>query len=77
MSVPRLIMLNTLKQKIWWFAIVLAGVSQHGAFGPGATALIGATVLKAIAHAIWLSLPQLWRDRRPHELASGNVQCDR
>jgi hypothetical protein len=58
MSFPRLVMLKTLKQKIWWFAIILAGVSQHGALGLGAAVLIVATFLKAIAH-VWRSLPRL------------------
>jgi hypothetical protein len=29
-----LVMLKALKQKIWWLATTLAGVSQHGAVGP-------------------------------------------
>jgi hypothetical protein len=68
-------MLKALKQKIWWLAIALAGVSQHGAVGAGAAAgaLIVATFLKAIAHGIWLSLPQQWRDRHCHELASNRA----
>lgn len=71
-------MLKALKQKIWWLAITLAGISQHGTAGAGAAALIVATLLKAIAHAIWLSLPQLWRERHCHELASNRagIQID-
>ena len=69
-------MLKTLKQKIWWFAIIVAGVSQHGAWGPGATVLIVATFLKAIAY-VWRSLPQLWRDRHRHQLPSSNTLYDR
>jgi hypothetical protein len=56
-------MLNTLKQNSWWLAITLAGVYQQGALAPGAAVIVIATLLKAIVHAIWLSLPQLWRDR--------------
>jgi hypothetical protein len=56
-------MLNTLKQNSWWLAITLAGVYQQGAAAPGAAAIVIATLLSAIAHAIWLSLPQLWRDQ--------------
>ncbi|MGA2054076.1 MAG: hypothetical protein ABSG88_02085 [Bradyrhizobium sp.] len=56
-------MLNTLKQNSWWLAITLAGAYQQGALVPGAAAIVIATLLKAIAHAIWLSLPQRWRDQ--------------
>jgi len=62
-------MLNTLKRNSWWLAISLAGVSQHGAVGPGAAAIVIAALLKATAHATWLSLPQLWRGRLRDELA--------
>jgi hypothetical protein len=57
-------MLKVLKQKIWWFAISLAGASQHGAAGAGAAALVAVPLLGAIAHSIWLSFRQLWRDRQ-------------
>jgi hypothetical protein len=67
-------MLKALEQKIWWLAITLAGVSQHSTMGAGAAALIVAMLLKAIAHATWLSLPQLWRDQHRHELASSRAR---
>jgi hypothetical protein len=54
---------NTLKQNSWWLAITLARVYQQGAVAPGGAAIVIATLLKAIAHAIWLSSPQLWRDQ--------------
>jgi hypothetical protein len=63
-------MLNTLRQNSWWLAIALADVSQQGAVGGGAAALVIAALLNAIAHTIWLSLPQLWRDRLCDQLAS-------
>jgi hypothetical protein len=67
-------MLKALTQKSWWLAITWGGVSQPGAVGPGAAALVIATLLTAIAHAIWLLLPQLWRDRHCHELASSQAK---
>jgi hypothetical protein len=56
-------MLNTLKQNSWWLAITLAGVYQQGAVAPDAAVIVIATLLKVIAHAIWLSLTQFWRDQ--------------
>jgi len=56
-------MLNTLKQNSWWLATTLAGVYQQGAVAPGAAAIVIATLLKAIAHTIWLSSPRQWRDQ--------------
>jgi hypothetical protein len=55
--------LNTLKQNSWWLAVTLAGFYQQGAVVPGAAVIVIATLFKAIAHAIWPSLPQLWRDQ--------------
>ena len=62
-------MLNTLKQNGWWLAITLDGVYQQGTSAPGAAVIVIATLLKAIAHAIWLSSPQLWRDWLCDQLA--------
>ena len=56
-------MLNTLKQNSWWLAIYLADVYQQSAEAPGAAVIVTATLLKAIACAVWLSLPPPWRDR--------------
>jgi hypothetical protein len=70
---PRLVMLNTLKQNSWWLAITLAGVSEQGAVAPGATAIVIAALLKAIAHAIWLSLPRLRRDRLCDQLSRARL----
>jgi len=67
-------MLNALKQNSWWLAMSLAGVSQQGAVGPCAAAIVITTLLKAIAHAIWFSLPQLWRDRLCDEFASSRAK---
>ena len=68
-------MLKASKQKIWWFAISLADVSQRGSveIWARAAAFIVATLLK-VAHAIWLSWPLLSRDRRRHELASSRAR---
>ena len=63
-------MLNTLRQSSWWLVVTLVGVSAQGAAGPSATAMVIAGLLKAIAHAIWLSLPQLWRGQFCDQLAS-------
>jgi hypothetical protein len=71
-------MLQDLKHKVCWVAIILAGLSQPGPTGSGAAALFVAAVLNAAARAIWLSLlqsslpqptlPGSWRDRHRHEL---------
>jgi len=63
-------MLNALKQNSWWLVMSLAGVSQQGALGPCAAAFVIITLLKAIARAICLSLPQLWRNWLCDQLAS-------
>jgi len=57
------VVLNTLKQNSWWLAITLTGACQQGSVVPSAAVIIVATLFKAIAHAIWCSLPQLWRDQ--------------
>jgi hypothetical protein len=67
-------MMNVLKQKIWWLATVSAGASQHGEVGASAVAVIAAILLKAIALAVWLSLPQLWRKWLRDELASSRTR---
>jgi hypothetical protein len=71
---PRVVMMKVLKQKIWWLAIVSAGASQHGEVGASAVAVIAAILLKTIAHAIWLTLPQLWRKWLRDELASSRTR---
>jgi hypothetical protein len=68
-------MLNTLKQSGWWLAVTLAGVSQDGATAASVGALIVGVLLKA-ARAVWLSLPQLSRDRHRHELASSRARIE-
>jgi hypothetical protein len=73
-SFPRVIMMKVLKQKIWWLAIVSAAASQRGEIGASAIAVIATILLKAIAHAIWLSLPQLWRKWLRDELASSRAK---
>jgi hypothetical protein len=67
-------MLKASKQKIWWFAISLADISQRGSVEvwARAAALIVATLLKVV-HAIWLSWP-LSRDRHRHERASSRAE---
>ena len=67
-------MMKVLKQKIWWLAIVSAGASQHGEVGASAVAVIAVILLKTIAHAIWLSLPQPWRKWLRDELASSRAK---
>jgi hypothetical protein len=51
------------KAKQLWLAITLTGACQQGSVVPSAAVIIVATLFKAIAHAIWCSLPQLWRDQ--------------
>lgn len=67
-------MMKVLKQKIWWLATVSAGASQHGEVGATAAAVIAAILLKTVAHAIWLSLPLLWRRWLRDELASSRAK---
>jgi hypothetical protein len=66
-------MLKALRHRIWWLAIILAGVSQPDAGSAGVAALVVAALLKAIAHAIWPPSPQLWRGRYRHQRASGRT----
>jgi hypothetical protein len=68
-------MLKASKQKIWWFAISLADISQRGSVevSARAAALIVATLLKVV-HAIWLSWPLLSRVRPRHERASSRAE---
>jgi hypothetical protein len=63
-------MLKAFEQRIWWLTITFAGVCQDDAMEPGGTVLVIATLLGAIAHTIWVSLPQLRRDPHRCELSS-------
>ncbi len=60
-------MLKDLRRRVCWVVITLAGFSQPGPMGSGTVILIVAALLNPAARAIWLSLPQPWRDRYRHE----------
>lgn len=77
-------MLQDLNRRICWAAITLAGFSQPGPMGSGATVVFVAALLNAAARAIWLSLSQpslpqpsslqARRNRHRHALSSGQAR---